>query len=303
MAMEQAGLTLAACCDRDLERAKQYQSDFGFERAYSDIEQMLAKEKPTAMCLVLPGELMCDAAVPLLERGYSVLMEKPPGKSSAELRRLIAAADKGGGLHLVGFNRRFMSVMSQAREILERQAPDPLPRQFYYEMLRTGRREPDFSETAVHAFDAALFLARSPFQQAALSYHELPGQGPGVANYAIDVTCVSGDRIHFDIQPVCGLVRERVAIHRLNQSVFLRLPIGAEDHFSSSLSVWENNRETFRLDVEGEDESDLLGFRAETVSFLKSVGAKRPTVTSLQDCRQQVRLMEAMRNREVEVVW
>ncbi|HYU97887.1 MAG TPA: Gfo/Idh/MocA family oxidoreductase, partial [Pyrinomonadaceae bacterium] len=37
-------LELVAACDLNLDRAKEFCSEFGFARAYSDVEEMLSKE-------------------------------------------------------------------------------------------------------------------------------------------------------------------------------------------------------------------------------------------------------------------
>jgi predicted dehydrogenase len=142
---------LAACCDADGNRAREYAGAFGFARHFTDISAMLAIEKPDAVILAVPPTMTCGVASLVLERGFPLLLEKPPGMSPAELGRLIAAAERGGGRAQVAFNRRYMPVMRRAHEILDAGIPPESVGRVDYEMIRFDRWEPDFSITAIHA--------------------------------------------------------------------------------------------------------------------------------------------------------
>src|SRR4029453_1035180 len=84
-------LLLAGCCDLDSERAVGHSQRFGFPRGYSDPWAMLATERPDAVVLVVPEAVTCDVACRVLELGYPLLVEKPPGRTPAEGDRIAAA--------------------------------------------------------------------------------------------------------------------------------------------------------------------------------------------------------------------
>jgi myo-inositol 2-dehydrogenase / D-chiro-inositol 1-dehydrogenase len=188
-------------------------------------------------------------------------------------------------------------------ELVQRDFAGEQPLYMQYEMMRSRRHDPDFSETAIHALDAALFLLGSPFRRAALSCRELPELGKGIANFIIDAECVSGAQIRFDIRPVCGVVRESVTIQTLNRTLFLDLPVGSKSIQSGSLACWHNNQETLHIDLMGTEEFEVQGFYTETAAFIEAIQQRKATAPQLEELRQQVRLMEAIRDREPEVVW
>ena len=62
---------------------------------------MLDTEKPDAVCIVLPVQYICQTSILVMEKGYPVLMEKPPGLNKEETIRMIAAAEKFGVINQV----------------------------------------------------------------------------------------------------------------------------------------------------------------------------------------------------------
>ena len=59
------------------------------------------------MTVAVPTELHRDIAMPFLERGVSVLVEKPMARSLAEADEMIAAARKSGATLAVGHTERY----------------------------------------------------------------------------------------------------------------------------------------------------------------------------------------------------
>src|SRR6267142_2030481 len=146
-AAKHVGTDLAACCDLDAARAERHRQRFGFARAYTDVSAMLDAEKPDAAVLAVPVHLSASVAAPLLERGVPLLLEKPPGRTAAEVDGLIAAAERSGRPvpHQVAFNRRFVPIVAEARRRLASIGPPPEIQHVHYEMTRVDRRDPDFS--------------------------------------------------------------------------------------------------------------------------------------------------------------
>src|SRR5271157_3907140 len=147
-------VTLAACCDINPDSSRRYSDAFGFERRYSEILEMLSAERPDAVVMAVPPEATCVTASLVLELGYPLLMEKPPGMSPVELRQLITAERKGGARAQVAFNRHYMPVMKRALEVLDGAFSPESVRRIEYKMIRFERWDPDFSTTAIHALDA-----------------------------------------------------------------------------------------------------------------------------------------------------
>ena len=92
--VEDPTVELAGCCDPAAERAREYAGAFGFGRHYTDLPAMLTAERPDAVVVAVPPAMTCRIASLVLERGIWVLIEKPPGMTTAELGQLTAAAEK-----------------------------------------------------------------------------------------------------------------------------------------------------------------------------------------------------------------
>jgi len=302
-ARERPGLVLAACCDRDRARAESHAAEFGFARAYTDPRVMLEAEKPGAVVVVVPVAATVAVATLVLERGIALLVEKPPGTTVAEVDRLVAAADAGGRdgrsvPHQVAFNRRFAPLVRELRRRIE--AAGPL-QHLHYEMTRVGRRDPDFSTTAIHGIDAVRFLAGSDYAEARFRYGDLPEAGAGVANILVDAVMASGATAHLAFCPVAGVLVERVAAHTQGHSFFLQVPMWGGVDSPGRLQHFQNG--TLVADLSGESVGDgtalfeLGGFYREYAAFLEDVEGGRPPSPGLRESRQSVEVAERIRGR------
>lgn len=288
---------LAACCDTDPVRAQAYAGSFGFARHYSDIVTMLDAEDPDGVVLAIPPTLTRRVASLVLERGFPVLLEKPPGTTPPELERLIAAAETGRAPAQVAFNRRYMPVLLRARELLDDHFPPASVSRIDYEMARFNRWDEDFSTTAVHALDAALFLSRSPFLAAQLHFQPQSQGERNAVNVVIEADCASGSRVLISIQPVTGRNAESVRIHAIGQFLAIRIPASPLSDETGTLEYWCNNELAASYSDGAADAAERFGILRETEAFLDALRSGHGFAPRLQECRQQVALMEAIRLR------
>lgn len=295
-AASEGGIHLAACCDLNEALAETYRARFGFERAYTDIQTMIDREAPDVLCLIVPTSVTCDLAVDVLRQGIPLFLEKPPGLGTAELDRMRAAADAGKVPNQVAFNRRYMPVVVRTHDILETHLPPDAVQQINYEMTRFDRRDADFSTTAIHAIDAVRFLARSPYHEVRITYREMPWMGDGVAAFTLDGTCESGTQVRINIQPIAGKTSEGACIHAAEHTLRLSL-LGADGRqFQGYLEHWRKDRLAERFQATG-DLIERNGTYGEFAAFLDAVREGRTPAPGLDDCRQQMALMEALRRR------
>ncbi|MDM7915328.1 MAG: Gfo/Idh/MocA family oxidoreductase, partial [Candidatus Eisenbacteria bacterium] len=99
--MRPGELELAAVCDFDEARAKDYATRFGFARTYVDFRAMIERERPDGIVAVTPIARTAAIAEELLGLGIPVVIEKPPGETSADTLRLLEAAEVYGTPHMV----------------------------------------------------------------------------------------------------------------------------------------------------------------------------------------------------------
>lgn len=287
---------LAACCDLNESRAENYRARFGFERSYRNFQTMIDRENPDAICLIVPTHVTCELAVDILGQGIPLFIEKPPGLGTEELERMWEAANFGKVPNQVAFNRRYMPVVARAHEILETHLPPEAVQQINYEMTRFNRRDADFSTTAIHAIDAVSFLARSPYSEFQISYREMPWIGKGVAAFTLEGKCERATQVRINIQPIAGKTSEDACIHAGEHTLRLSL-LGADSRqFQGCLEHWQRDHLQECFQATG----DLIkrnGTWGEFAAFLSGVRTGHMPSPNLGDCRQQMVLMEALRQR------
>jgi predicted dehydrogenase len=285
----------AACCDLDPARAERYRERFGFARSYTDALAMLDSERPDAVVLVVPPEVTAGLGSRILERGFSLLLEKPPGRTVREVDCMIAAAGRAGRPvpHQVAFNRRFVPLLREARRRL---APLALTH-VHYEMTRVDRRDPDFSTTAIHGIDAVRFLAGADYAHARFRYAQA---APGVSDIFIEAELATGATAHLAFCPVAGAVLERAAVHAHDHTFLVRIPMWGGPDSPGRLEHFERGRLVDDLAGAPDDGFVLGGFLGEYEAFLGDLAAGRTPSPGLAESRQSVEIADCIRRRESE---
>ena len=98
------GAKLTAVADVIAERATESAAAAG-ALAVTDSRELLGEVD--AVTIAVPTELHLEIALPFLERGTSVLVEKPMARSLDEADRMIAAARASGAVLAVGHTERY----------------------------------------------------------------------------------------------------------------------------------------------------------------------------------------------------
>jgi len=91
---------LYAIAGRSLEKAQQFQQEFGFEKAYGSYDELLNDPAVEAVYIPLPNSLHCEWAVRALNAKKHVLCEKPLAVSRAQAESMFRAAEENG-VHLM----------------------------------------------------------------------------------------------------------------------------------------------------------------------------------------------------------
>ncbi|MDW8320357.1 MAG: Gfo/Idh/MocA family oxidoreductase [Armatimonadota bacterium] len=116
---EMEDVRIVAVCDLNPERAAATAQRWNIPRTYTDYRQMLQETQPQAVYVILPPHLMFDIVVDCLNRKLHVFMEKPPGITLGQTQNLARLAERNGCLTMVGFQRRFVPLVVQARRRVE----------------------------------------------------------------------------------------------------------------------------------------------------------------------------------------
>src|SRR5450631_1285396 len=106
---------LVGVVDRNRARAGEIAAASG-TRPFEHYTEIL--EQVDAVTLAVPTELHCEIALPFLDAGIPVLVEKPLARSLAEADLMIAAAARARVTFAVGHTERFNPAVATARPFL-----------------------------------------------------------------------------------------------------------------------------------------------------------------------------------------
>ena len=102
------GCELVAVVDKDIDRASEIASKHGGTPYASAAD---VPDKLDAVTVAVPTVYHAAVAIPLLERGVAVLVEKPLAPDSTTARQLLDASRKHNGVLQVGHSERFNPVV------------------------------------------------------------------------------------------------------------------------------------------------------------------------------------------------
>jgi predicted dehydrogenase len=109
---------IVAAVDTDPERLTAFTEKWSVPRSYTDIAAMLDEERPDVVDLCTPPALHALQARACMERGLTVLCEKPPTLSLAELDELTALESEGTGRFASVVQHRFGSAAHKLRSLV-----------------------------------------------------------------------------------------------------------------------------------------------------------------------------------------
>ena len=288
---------LAGCCDLNPERAESFRTAFGCRKAYTDYASMLSEIHPDAVCLFVPPPLTCALAVDILKRGYPLLTEKPPGRSTEELLRIHEAAQHAGVTVQTAFNRRYTPIM---RELKKRIGNESI-RSVTYELYRSHRYDADFATTAIHAIDAARFIAGSDYAHTDIAYQFLPEYSESAANIFINGWMQNGSLIQLALVPAGGAIIERASVNTGEAAYFAEFPIGNSADVPGCIRRITPKGETDRIDgselPDGTRLFELSGFYEEDRVFLDHIRDSGEVRNDLLSALQSVEMADCIRHR------
>lgn len=296
-AQETPGTVLAACCDLDPAKAEQFRTSFGFERAYTDIDEMLATEKPDAVSLIVPPAATAPLTEKLLRAGIPVILEKPPGLNREETLRLMEVAEQTGTPNQVAFNRRYMPMVQRFKQL--RQGREDLFWQ--YDFYRSNRRDKDFSHTSIHGIDTVRFLAGKPYRHVDFNYYPNPADSTLVPIITLDFELTDGARGRITFNPGSGICAERCTMHGTNEMIYAALPyhgINGSVDGPGSIIVTEKNQIVLREEAPEEEFFVSNGFYDENAHFFDCIRTGRRPEGDIASGLQAVEIAECIRNRK-----
>lgn len=296
-----ADTVLAGCCDLNEQASATYRQRFGFMRHYTGIDQMLDREKADAVCLVLPPEITAEISIHVLQKGYPLILEKPPGRTKREAQLLADTAERSGLANQLAFNRRFMPLVQRMKALLKQEALVGKISHIQYEMARVGRTDPDFSTTAIHGIDLLRYIVGSPYRTVHFQYRSVPGYDSSVCNAYLFADFWGGASAQLSFTPLTGIAMERLTVHTAGSTFILDLPVlGALDQVGRLTQIIKNN---VRIDMDGHSANqgetvfEIGGFYEENRSFFSDVRSGVKPIHTIRTGIQSVEIAQCIRDK------
>jgi predicted dehydrogenase len=288
-------ITLAAVCDLREERARLFCERFGFARAYTDLDQMLAAEHPDACWVVVPLDATRAVAGAVMERGLPVLFEKPPGANLREAQELAGISRRTGTPNQVAFNRRWAPCTQRALAWAKEHGPFEY---LYARMLRTTRLDETFAYgTGIHLLDCVRFLAEGAGAPLLRAETRRTPSLAGRYNFTVDLEFATGARGRCDILPTCGLLDESYYLYGDTASVVSVLPwIGGPAQTEGRAELWVKGELVEAARWPAEPTYLSSGFYHETEAFLAALQAGRRPSPPVEETVDSVALAAAVQD-------
>ncbi len=110
---------LVALCDLDSAKAALAGQRFGVPGVYSNVEEMLAREKPDFVDIVTTAPSHRPLVETCARHGIPAIVQKPLAPDWDDAQALVAAMDRAGQPLMVHENFRFQRPLIRAREVIE----------------------------------------------------------------------------------------------------------------------------------------------------------------------------------------
>jgi predicted dehydrogenase len=111
-------IRVVALADVDLAKCERLASRFGQPSSHPDVDALLADSDVEAVAVCTPASTHAEVALPALDAGKHVLLEKPIALSLADADALVEWAQKLPVTTTVAFNQRYHPLVREARERL-----------------------------------------------------------------------------------------------------------------------------------------------------------------------------------------
>jgi myo-inositol 2-dehydrogenase/D-chiro-inositol 1-dehydrogenase len=120
-----AGAKLVGMCDLDRPKADEKARIYG-GTAYSEVEEMLAEQKPDGVIICTGPKGHALLATQVLKLGYPVYTEKPPALTAADALEVARVSKETGLLCTTAFKKRYSHAYTRAQMWAGQFPPDQL---------------------------------------------------------------------------------------------------------------------------------------------------------------------------------
>lgn len=286
---------IVAICDLDKQRLEKTASKYNISNRFTDYKKLCDRMDLDAVYIVLPPKLLRDIALHCLSEGLNVFVEKPPGINLKQTEEMADIAAKKGCLSMVGFNRRFIPVLREAKSIIERKGQITLGVGEFHKFQLGDSPYWGTSSwllvDAIHQVDAVRWLG-GKVKEVKAYIQSFKSNCPNI--YSILFQFENGSNGILIANYASGARKERFEIHGEGIAAYVYTPDRAE--------IYQENRQfvdpkpAIVLKGSGlagsQDRRITYGYLAEDQHFIDCIKKEREPETSLKDAVEDMRIVE-----------
>jgi predicted dehydrogenase len=306
---------LVAVCDIERDRAEKASADFDIPMTYTLYREMLQKESLDAVFVLTQPDQLFRPVLDCLRAGKHVFMEKPPGVTVCQSLALLRAARKNDKILQVGFNRRFIPIVSHVVDLMKKHTPIT---QVEGRFIKHGEASfydgsgSAFECDTIHAIDLVRWIADGEPIAAAMveGQHDdvIPNRWNAVVRFDNDVTGIvkanyqTGARVH------------TLEIHGPGGSAFVDLGFGDDSCSAEVLlfggqgtyslaSTGSATQQRISLDgrelAKSEEFRIFYGFAAEDEHFIECVQNGSRPLTDIEEGVKTLQFVDFLRENRI----
>lgn len=157
---------IVGLCDLVPEKLKETAERFHISKTYNDYRKMIEETAPDAVYALMPPHHVYDIAAWILNQKLNLFIEKPLALTTYQARTLAHHAEKNGCITMVGFQRRHVPAIVEARKRVEKRGPIHTAVGIFYKdgpeaLGYYGGAIDILTSDAVHALDLLRWLGKS----------------------------------------------------------------------------------------------------------------------------------------------
>jgi predicted dehydrogenase len=110
---------VVAICGRDPEKVKKITAELNITRGYTDLEEMLGETDADVICITYPNKLHFPIFKEILKTGKHIILEKPAGIDSKEIKEMLSLSYGYKGKIVVDHDLRFNPVVIELKRQID----------------------------------------------------------------------------------------------------------------------------------------------------------------------------------------
>lgn len=243
---------MVAVCELDEARLAQVTETYKFDHVFTDHREMLDSVDLDIVYCIMHERWIRQPALDCLKAGKDIFIEKPPGANSDETRELLEAAISNNVFAMVGYQRRYASVVREAmRRVTAKGGQVSLATTTFNKQILGDNAE--YTTTlwndVTHVVDLLRFMVGSEPREVT-AYQDIIGGSArnaytGMVRFENDATgVVFGNR-------ASGGRVLRSELHGVGVGCYMKLP--------EEIEIYEDNQRTVLggWEVDGVDQNDV----------------------------------------------